>query len=292
MSDSVPAPDSISPKSIPYLAELGVTVETTEPGFCRLRVPFKESNSNPGGVLHGGVAASVIDIGGLAVAEAALDAGAAPLHTTAIQISYLSAAIGVPIVAEARMLKQGRELCFVETKVTLEDGKPVAAGVSTVRGRFGQAPVRPVPSAGDDGTAGPGPMGENLAKRVPFIGRLGMQVENMSGGRARIAMPYQEFMADGAGGIHEGPILALLDTTGAMAAWAETGPGAYKASTVGIQAQFVDEAPAGGDLIAYGRLMHHDREIFWCDIEVARRDDGRVIARGSEVYRIVIPEKG
>jgi acyl-coenzyme A thioesterase PaaI-like protein len=82
-------------------------------------------------------------------------------------------------------------------------------------------------------------------------------------------------------------VLALLDTTGAMAAWAVTGPGAFKASTPAIQAQILAPAPRA-DLVAYGRNVARDGELFWSDVEVATAKEGRVVARGSVLYRIVV----
>ena len=46
----------------PFNATLGVRVESVEADRVRLRVPFKDENSNPGRALHGGVAASTIGI--------------------------------------------------------------------------------------------------------------------------------------------------------------------------------------------------------------------------------------
>ena len=92
---------------------------------------------------------------------------------------------------------------------------------------------------------------------------------------------------DAAGGVHEGAVLALLDTAGAMASWAETGPGKYKASTPSIQAQIL-APPPHGDLIAYGRCRVRDAELLWSDVEVADAEHGRVCARGTVIYRIVI----
>ena len=85
-------------------------------------------------------------------------------------------------------------------------------------------------------------------------------------------MPWRDTNADQDGNVHEGAVLALLDTTGAMASWAETGHGRYKASTPAIQAQIL--APAGqGELVAYGRCVLRDRELLWSDVDVVRRDD-------------------
>ena len=86
--------------------------------------------------------------------------------------------------------------------------------------------------------------------------------------------------------MHEGAVLALLDTTGAMAAWAETGPGPYKASTPALQAQILTTPPKQ-DLVAYGRVVQRDADGFWSDVEVAGQGDGRVVARGTVLYRIV-----
>lgn len=273
-----------------YPTELGVEVKELTEEAAHLHLPFKDENSNPGKALHGGVAASMINIGGLAVARSSLGEEAERIHTAAIQVTYLSAAIGESIEAKARLLRRGKEICFVETMVQTEGGKPIAAGLSTVRGRFGAEESEPVATRGDDGGSDPGMMGPILAGTVPFIGRLGLKVENMSGGTARIKMPFTERNGNGSGGVHEGPILALLDTTGAMGAWAVTGPGNYKASTVGIQAGMV-AATKEEDLVAYSRVAQRDREIFWSEVEVASCADQRVVARGTVLYRIVIPKK-
>src|SRR5439155_1718666 len=49
----------------PYCARLGIVVEAIALDRARLRVPYKDENSNPGRALHGGVPASTIDIAGV-----------------------------------------------------------------------------------------------------------------------------------------------------------------------------------------------------------------------------------
>jgi len=115
---------------------------------------------------------------------------------------------------------------------------------------------------------------------MPFTAARGIHVEHMTGGTSRIAMPARAANADASGGTHEGAVLALLDTTGAMAAWATTGPGPYKASTPALQAQIL-APPAGGDLVAYGRCVQRDAELLWSEVEVADAADHRVCARGT-----------
>jgi acyl-coenzyme A thioesterase 13 len=272
----------------PYSETLGVRIEEITESRVRLVLPYKDENSNPGKALHGGVAASMVALGGQAMCRSALGPEAAPWHTTGVQVGYLAAAVEETIVAEAALLRAGKQICFAEVDVHTEGGRAVAHGMTIVRGRFGAEPSKTPAAHGDDGTADPGPMGPHIG-RVPFIKRLGLQVEHMSGGRSRIVMPFDERNADESGGVHEGAVLALLDTTGAMASWADTGPGPYKASTPGIQAQLL-APPDRSDLVGYGRVLFRDRELFLADVEVARADDRRLVARGAVNYRIVVPE--
>jgi uncharacterized protein (TIGR00369 family) len=269
----------------PYSRALGVRLEDLGAGHARLRLPFAESNTNPGQVLHGGVAASLCAVGAQAVARAMLGPESGPWHTAGLQVGYLAAAKAQDVVAEARLLREGKEVCFVEVDVATDDGKPIAHATSIVRARFGAEPALLPAAPGDHGGVDPGAMGPHIG-RIPFIAGRGIAVEHMSGGTSRLVMPFREANADESGGVHEGALLALLDTTGAMASWAVTGPGPFKASTPALQAQLLAPAP-GGDLVAYGRNAARDGGFFWSDVEVAAVSDGRVVARGTVVYRIV-----
>lgn len=272
-------------ESSPYSRFLGVQLDHVDAASARLLLPYSEENSNPGKVLHGGCAASIGAIGGQLVARAALAAETAPWHTAQMQVSYLAAAIGEDVVADAKLLRKGRELCFVGIDVATLEGKRVASITTTVRGRGGAASAETYVSGGDHGESEPGVMGPHIEK-FPFIRNRGIRVEHMTGGTSRLVMPLLEANRDAAGGVHEGAVLALLDTAGAMASWAQSGPGDYKASTPSMQLQILGPPPEG-DLVAYGRCVQNDNEIYWSDVEVAAASDGRVTARGTVLYRIV-----
>jgi uncharacterized protein (TIGR00369 family) len=269
----------------PYAQMLGVAIDAITPERVRLVLPFAEGNTNPGQVLHGGVAASLVALAAQAVARASLTADAAPFHSAALQVTYLAAAKAEAVIAEARLLRAGKELGFVDVQLRTPDDKEIAQGLVTVRGRSGNAEAALPESRGDHGETEPGPMGPHIAK-TPFMGRLGLRVEHMSGGTSRIGLPLRNELADASGGVHEGAALTLLDTTGAMAAWAVTGPGPYRASTPALQAQFLAPPPAE-DLVAYGRAVHREGEAHWCDVEVAGTRSRRVFLRGTVLYRIV-----
>jgi len=269
----------------PYGKSLGVRVGSLEEGKVRLDLPYADVNSNPGKALHGGCAASLGIFGAQAVTHATLGEDAGPFHTAGIQVSYLAAAIGEDVHADATLLRRGKDMCFVEVDVATGEGKSIAHATAMVRGRFGAEPSALPKARGDGGEADPGAMGPHVGK-MPFTRARGMDVEHMAGGHSRIRMPGGVHNGDVGGGAHEGAVLALLDTTGAMAAWAETGPGRYKASTPSLQAQFL-APPTGEDLVGYGWLVQRDGSAFWCDVEVAGQQSGLVTARGTVLYRIV-----
>jgi uncharacterized protein (TIGR00369 family) len=270
-----------------YASTLGVEAAAISDSDAVLHLPFREGNSNPGGALHGGVYASLSIIGAHATARTALGADIGPFHTVAMQINYLSAAINEGVTATARLLKRGKELAFVEVTCTSEAGKDVAQANLMIRGRKGaEALIGPLCTsavAGDE----PGEMGPAITDFVPFIKERGIVIEHMAAGEARLLMPWIDSHGDNSsGGTHEGAALALLDTAGAMAGWAQVGAGPYKASTPTMQAQVL-VAPPAQDLIAYARVAYQDNEILYSDVEVAGKDDQRVYARGCIPYRIV-----
>lgn len=175
----------------PYAAALGIEVASVDGERAELRLPFREANANPGGALHGGVAASLAVIGANVVTRAALGEESGPWHTVGLHVSYLAAAINEPVGAQARLLRRGKELCFLDVEVATGDGKAIARASVAVRARQGKAAAVTHTSAGDSGEVAPGPMGERVGK-LGFIGGRGITVELMQGGRSRLRMPWRE----------------------------------------------------------------------------------------------------
>ncbi len=125
----------------PYSRFLGIRLDHLDETSVRLVLPYRDENSNPGKALHGGCAASLGAIGGQAVARAALGPESGPWHTAQMQVSYLAAAIGEDVIAEAGLLRRGKELCFVSIGVKTQEGKQIASITTTVRGRLGAEPA-------------------------------------------------------------------------------------------------------------------------------------------------------
>ena len=278
-------------EAVPYHASLGIRVEAVEAERVRIRLPYADANSNPGRALHGGVYASAIHAAGTLAAEAGLDDAARESRTLDLSVCYLAAAIGEDIVAEARILRRGRELAYAAVDVRNDAGKALATGLLTHRA----AP--PGPSDRDLTRFEPGaapPAGDvpSLARAlvaVPFIAGRGMQITHMKDGRATVVMPWRPDNAVDAERMHEGAIAALLDTAGAMASWSLVGLDyRLKASTVGIHVSGHGTARGEG-VIASARTIRRTNESFANTATVHGAASGDLVATGSVTYRIVVP---
>jgi len=276
----------------PYCARLGVVVEAIALDRARIRVPYKDENSNPGRALHGGVPASTIDIAGVLAAATGFagrptfDAG-----TLDLSVDYLAAAIGEDIVAEAEVLRRGKEIVYAAVDVRNDAGKRIAKGLVTHRaldrppaGAERQRMTHASPTA----AGGEVPKLARAIVSVPFMASLGLAITHMQDGRALVHMPLTPDKTDHDGAIHEGALAALLDTTGAMASWSIAGLDLrYKASTVGIHVSY--HAPARDEVAAEARTWRRNDEIFLNQVTVSERGSGRVVASGTVTYRIVVP---
>ncbi len=279
----------------PYVARLGVVIETLALDRAVVRVPYTDANSNPGKALHGGVPASTIDVAGVLAAWTGLPAsGDFDAGTLDLAVDYLAAAIGEDIVATAEVLRRGKEIVYADIDVRTNAGKRIAKGLVTYR-----AFARALLPAGDarqretcvDPVVASGEV-PDLARAivsVPFMASLGLGITHMRDGRAVLRMPFTADKADHGGAVHEGALAALLDTTGAMASWSLAGLDLrYKASTVGIHVSYHALA-VGEDVVAEGRTWRRNNEIFLNQVTVSGATSGRVVATGSVTYRIVVP---
>lgn len=270
----------------PYCNALGIDDVAFADGRCQLRLPFREANANPTGILHGGVAASLSVMAGQAVAYTTLGVDSGPWYTADIQINYLAAATGETLSADATLAQKGRDLCFSAVEIRNGDGRKIAQSLLLVRARHGDNQVVSRPHGSLTlARHGEAPMAERIRKN-PFIASRGMEMALQEGGNCLITMPSAEGNKSAEGAIHEGAILALLDTAGAMACFPLVGRPAKRAVTPSIQAQFLGLPPAE-DLEARAKVIHREGELFWTDVEVGALDKSDVVARGTVVYRIV-----
>ncbi|CAI5779885.1 4HBT domain-containing protein [Podarcis lilfordi] len=108
-----------------------MTVLSASPGKVVCEMKVEEEHTNRGGILHGGLTATLVDV----VSTAALlhTERAAPGVSVDMNITYMSAAkMGDEIQITAEILKQGRTLAFANVDLRNKaTGKLIAQGRHT-----------------------------------------------------------------------------------------------------------------------------------------------------------------
>ncbi len=116
----------------PLVAHLGIGLDELDDGHARLRLPFRDHNVTMGTVVHGGAIAALIDTAAMAAAWAGAEMpetlrGA----TVSLSVNYVSAADGVDLIADARVVRRGRRLTSLQVEVTDPSGDVVATAMAT-----------------------------------------------------------------------------------------------------------------------------------------------------------------
>ena len=118
----------LSPPPIARL--LGFLPKSIEPGRAVFEMEADERHHNPMGTLHGGVYCDLADAA-MGYAYAATLAEGETFTTVELKINFLRAVRQGRLIAEARVVKAGSALGYVECDVTDQAGKLVARAAST-----------------------------------------------------------------------------------------------------------------------------------------------------------------
>jgi len=121
-------------KKIPFLAHLKILTETLGEGTARVSIPIEPHLTNSLGTAHGGVIMSLLDVA-LCTAARTLHPDSIGVITIDLSTSFIGGASGARLIADARVLKDGRSMSFVEAEAKNEDGSLVAKAIATVRVR-------------------------------------------------------------------------------------------------------------------------------------------------------------
>jgi uncharacterized protein (TIGR00369 family) len=120
--------------SSPFIGSLGMKVTTLDKDLARVELPFKEELVTIGDVVHGGAISSLIDTAAAAAAwSGAEEVGDMRGTTVSLNVSFLAAARSSTVTAEARVIRRGKNLCFLEIDATDEAGTLVAKGMVTYK---------------------------------------------------------------------------------------------------------------------------------------------------------------
>lgn len=119
-------------RKIPYVVHLGLSTEALGEGTARLSMPVAPHFTNSLGTVHGGVIVSLLDVA-LCTAARTLHPDSGGVITIDLSVSFIGGGKGARLLAEARVLKDGRSAIFVEGEAKNEDGALVAKAIATVR---------------------------------------------------------------------------------------------------------------------------------------------------------------
>ena len=122
--------------------------------------------------------------------------------------------------------------------------------------------------------------------KIPFSQHLGVKVESLEKGVARLSMEIRpEFMTSW-GTAHGGSILSLLDITLSMTARTLYDP-PRSIMTIDLSTQFIGTAT--GLLRAEGRVIKAGQSTIFCEGE-ARDEKGELVAKAIGTFRSVTPK--
>jgi uncharacterized protein (TIGR00369 family) len=125
-----------------------------------------------------------------------------------------------------------------------------------------------------------------FTRKIPFSEHLGIRVDSLEKGIARLSMAVKpEFMTSW-GTAHGGSILSLLDITLSMSARTLFDP-PRSVMTIDLSAQFLSTAK--GVIRAEGRVVRAGKSIIFCEGE-AKSDAGELVAKAIGTFRGLEPK--
>ena len=109
---------------------IGFVLKSIEPGHAIFEMEADERHHNPMGTLHGGIYCDIADAA-MGYAYAATLAEGETFTTIELKINFLRAVRKATLTAEAKVVKAGNTLGYVECDVKDQTGKLVAKAAST-----------------------------------------------------------------------------------------------------------------------------------------------------------------
>ena len=122
-------------RKIPFVSHLRILTDELGEGTAKLSLPVEAHLRNSLGTVHGGVIMSLLDVA-LCTAARTLHPESIGVITIDLSTSFIGGGSGERLLAEARVLKDGRSMSFVEGEARNPDGSLVAKAIGTVRVRL------------------------------------------------------------------------------------------------------------------------------------------------------------
>ena len=255
--------------------------------------PEQEVTLNFGGTLHGGASMSIITLAAKhALYPLISESERQQVRMLDQSVRFTSTARGEKVLAEAVVIKKGKELAFVDVDVKTEAGKLVSKGIVTLRyGQQGEAQnEHPAPTIQVEDhypkTWHPGPMAPLLAQRG-FTANLGLNIQHVKDGESIVRLDVSDHILSSARVIDDGAIGTLCDSAGAMATMAMNQQGMSRGSTPSMHINYFS-ALQNESLIALGKGRWSYNESYVADVSVVGENSGTVYAKAQVLFRIMV----
>jgi len=122
--------------------------------------------------------------------------------------------------------------------------------------------------------------------KTPYIAGLGLVFDRYEPDDVVTRLPFRADLTNDGKVYHGGVVAAVIDTTGAAAAWSNHDfDKGTRASTVSMTVQYVGAAKQS-DLLCHARTIKRGRVLIFTEI-TASDGDGAVVAHAVQTYRIV-----
>jgi uncharacterized protein (TIGR00369 family) len=113
---------------------LGVELVDVGENVVRVRLPFRHEVTTMGSLVHGGAIAALIDVAATGAVWTKAELARSPRGTTiGLSLNFLSGAVGVDIVATARVIQRGKSVQVCDVEVADGAGKAVARALVTYK---------------------------------------------------------------------------------------------------------------------------------------------------------------
>ena len=120
-------------QTVPFFNLIGLEILEVEPRRSTVRVAWRPDLAGPGGLLHGGITAALIDTGtayALLLCDELRDTlrDGGSLVTIDLRIKYLRPVSAGAITCASRVTRLGRQIIHMEAVITNDADKEVARG--------------------------------------------------------------------------------------------------------------------------------------------------------------------
>lgn len=116
--------------NLPFAKLIGMRLIALRPGEAEITIEMRDELLQPGGVLHGGVTATLIDTA-MAYAVISKLVPGEKASTVDLTVHYLRPHTAGAFTCTAKVVRAGRRIFTVSADVANDDGKLIATALST-----------------------------------------------------------------------------------------------------------------------------------------------------------------